>query len=57
MNAQEIYAKLKSQFGDAVGALSEAKIDPFRARQGRQDRRDCQFAKTEAGLGLTIART
>jgi len=29
MNAQEIQARLKAQFGDAVGELSEAKIDPF----------------------------
>jgi len=52
MNAQEIYAKLKSQFGDAVGALSEAKIDPFVPVKADKIVAICQFAKTEAGLGF-----
>ncbi len=50
MNAQEIQAKLKAQFGDAVGELSEAKIDPFVTVKADKIVEICQFAKGEAGL-------
>jgi NADH-quinone oxidoreductase subunit C len=52
MNAQEIHAKLKTQFGDAVGALSEAKIDPFMTVKADKIVEVCQFAKTETGLNF-----
>jgi len=52
MNAQEIHSKLKSQFGDAVGALAEAKIDPFMTVKADKIVEVCQFAKTDAGLGF-----
>ena len=50
MNAQEIHAKLKAQFGDAVGDLTEAKIDPFVTVKADKIVEICQFAKAEAGL-------
>ena len=50
MNAQEIQAKLKAQFGEAVGELSEAKIDPFVTVKADKIVEICQFAKGEAGL-------
>jgi NADH-quinone oxidoreductase subunit C len=52
MNAQEIHAKLKTQFGDAVGDLTDGKIDPFVTVKADKIREVCQFAKTEAGLGF-----
>jgi NADH-quinone oxidoreductase subunit C len=52
MNAQEIHAKFKSQFGDAVGDLAEAKIDPFVTVKADKIVEVCQFAKTDAGLGF-----
>ena len=52
MNAQEIHAKLKSQFGDAVGDLAEAKIDPFMTVKADKIVEVCQFAKTETGLNF-----
>ena len=50
MNAQEIHAKLKTQFGDAVGDLTEAKIDPFVTVDADWIVEICQFAQAEAGL-------
>jgi len=50
MNAQEIHAKLQAQFGDAVGGLSETKIDPFATVKSDKIVEICQFAKTAAGL-------
>jgi len=50
MNAQEIHAKLKAQFGDAVGDLTEARIDPFVTVKSDKIVEICQFAKAEAGL-------
>ncbi|MGA7742550.1 MAG: NADH-quinone oxidoreductase subunit C [Polyangia bacterium] len=50
MNAQEIHAKLKAQFGDAVGDLAEAKIDPFVTVKPDKIVEVCRFAKAEAGL-------
>ena len=50
MNAQEIQARLKAQFGDAVGELSEAKIDPFVTVKAEKIVELCQFARGEAGL-------
>ena len=52
MNAQEIHAKLKTQFGDAVGDLTDGKIDTFVTVKADKIREVCQFAKTEAGLGF-----
>ena len=50
MNAQEIHAKLKAQFGDAVGELTDAKVDPFVAVEADWIVEICQFAQAEAGL-------
>ena len=50
MNAQEIHARLKAQFGDAVGDLTEAKIDPFVTVKPDKIVEICRFARTEAGL-------
>jgi len=50
MNAQEIHAKLKAQFGDAVGDLAEAKIDPFVTVKADKIVEVCRFARGEAGL-------
>ena len=50
MNAQEIHSKLKTQFGDAVGDLTDAKVDPFVTVEGDWIVEICQFAQAEAGL-------
>jgi len=50
MNAQEIHARLKTQFGDAVGELTDAKVDPFVAVEADWIVEICQFAQAEAGL-------
>jgi NADH-quinone oxidoreductase subunit C len=50
MNAQEIHAKLKAQFGDAVGDLTDAKVDPFVIVEADWIVEICQFAQAEAGL-------
>ena len=52
MNAQEIQAKLKAQFGEAVGDLSEAKIDPFVVIKPDKIVEVCQFAKDDASLAF-----
>jgi NADH-quinone oxidoreductase subunit C len=55
MTAEQILAKLKERFGDAVGALSEAKIDPFitvKADQADQIVAICQFAKDDPALAF-----
>jgi NADH-quinone oxidoreductase subunit C len=50
MNEQEIHAKLKAQFGDAVGVLTDAKVDPFVTVEADWIVEICQFAQAEAGL-------
>jgi NADH-quinone oxidoreductase subunit C len=50
MTAQDIHAKLKAKFGDAVGELTEAKIDPFVTVKADKIVEICRFAKAEAGL-------
>ena len=50
MNAQEIHARLKTQFGDAVGELTDAKVDPFVTVEADWIVEICQFAQAEAGL-------
>ena len=50
MNAQEVHARFKAQFGDAVGELGEAKIDPFVTVKAGKIVEICRFAKAEAGL-------
>jgi NADH-quinone oxidoreductase subunit C len=52
MNAQEIHAKLKAQFGEAVGDLSEAKIDPFVVVKSDRIVEVCRFAKDDARLAF-----
>jgi len=50
MNAQDVHARFKAQFGDAVGELGEAKIDPFVTVKAGKIVEICRFAKAEAGL-------
>jgi len=50
MNTQEVHARFKAQFGDAVGELGEAKIDPFVTVKAGKIVEICRFAKAEAGL-------
>ena len=50
MNAQDIHTKLKTQFGDAVGDLTDAKVDPFVTVDADWIVEICQFAQAEAGL-------
>jgi len=50
MTEHEIHAKLKAQFGDAVGELTDGKVDPFVTVKADKILEICQFAKTTAGL-------
>jgi NADH-quinone oxidoreductase subunit C len=52
MTTTEIHEKLKAQFGDAIGPLSEPKIDPFAVV--RKDRlvEICRWLKSTAGIEI-----
>jgi len=50
MTTQEIHERLKARFGDDVGPLSEAKIDPFAVVKRERIVEVCRFLATEAGL-------
>jgi NADH-quinone oxidoreductase subunit C len=52
MNAQEIHAALKAQFGEAVGALSEEKVDAFVTVKPEVIVDLCRFARDQASLGF-----
>ncbi len=52
MTAEEIQARLKERFGEAIGALSEAKVDPFITVKGEQIVAVCQFAKDDPALAF-----
>lgn len=52
MTTQEIHERLKARFGDDVGPLSEAKIDPFAMVKRERIVEVCRFLKAEAGLEM-----
>jgi NADH-quinone oxidoreductase subunit C len=52
MTVSEIHSKLKEAFGDAVGALSEPKIDPFCVVQAERLVEIARFLKKTPGLEL-----
>ena len=51
-STHEIHALLVDRFGDAVGALSEPKIDPFCVVKRERIVEVCRFLETEPGLEL-----
>jgi NADH-quinone oxidoreductase subunit C len=54
MTTVEIHERLKAKFGDAVGALSEPKIDPFCVVQKERLVELCRFLKSETGIELDL---
>ena len=52
MTVNEIHDRLKSEFGDAVGALSEPKIDPFAVVSADRIADVASFLKRTPGLEL-----
>jgi NADH-quinone oxidoreductase subunit C len=50
MKTNEIHELLRARFGDDVGPLSEAKVDPFCTVKRERIVEVCRFLKTEAGL-------
>jgi NADH-quinone oxidoreductase subunit C len=52
MNAQEIHATLKAKFGEAVGALSEEKVDAFVTVKPEIIVDLCRFVRDEASLAF-----
>ncbi|WP_242345921.1 NADH-quinone oxidoreductase subunit C [Anaeromyxobacter terrae] len=49
-STHEIHERLLAKFGDAVGPLSEPKIDPFAVVKRERIVEICEFLKTEPGL-------
>ena len=52
MTQEEVCTQLKTQFGDAVGTLSETKGDRFVVVKGEKIVEVCRFLKTTTGLEL-----
>ncbi len=52
MTTNEIHERLKARFGDAVGPLSEPKIDAYCVVQAQALLDVCRFLKTEPGLEI-----
>ncbi len=52
MTTHEIHERLKARFGDDVGPLSEAKIDPFCVVKRERLVEVCRFLKAEPGIEL-----
>jgi NADH-quinone oxidoreductase subunit C len=52
LSTHEVHALLADRFGDAVGPLSEAKIDPFCVVKRERIVEVCRFLKAEPGLEL-----
>ena len=52
MTVNEIHDRLKSEFGDAVGALSEPKVDPFAVVSADRIADVASFLKRTPGLEL-----
>ncbi len=50
MTTSEIHERLKARFGDDVGPLSEAKVDPFCVVKRERIVEICRFLKSEPGL-------
>jgi NADH-quinone oxidoreductase subunit C len=50
MTPEDLHGNLKARFGDAIGTLSEAKIDPFVIVSGTQIVEICRFLKETPGL-------
>lgn len=51
-STHELHERLVAKFGDAVGPLSEPKIDPFAIVKRERIVEVCRFLKTEPGLEL-----
>jgi NADH-quinone oxidoreductase subunit C len=56
MTINEIHERLKAQFGDDVGPLSEPKIDPFCVVARARIRDVCRFLKDTPGLELDFCQ-
>jgi NADH-quinone oxidoreductase subunit C len=54
MTTSEIHEKLKAEFGDAVGPLSEPKIDPFAVVKGDRIVEVCRWLKATPGVELDL---
>jgi NADH-quinone oxidoreductase subunit C len=54
MTTVEIHERLKAKFGDAIGALSEPKIDPFCVVTKERLVELCRFLKAEVGIELDL---
>ena len=52
MTTTEIHEKLKAQFGEAVGPLSEPKVDPFAVVKTDRIVEVCRFLKDAPGVEL-----
>ncbi len=52
MTTHEIHERLKARFGDDVGPLSEAKVDPFCVVKRDRIVDVCRFLKSEPGIEL-----
>jgi NADH-quinone oxidoreductase subunit C len=52
MTTNEIHERLKARFGDAIGPLSEPKIDAYCVVQAQALVDVCRFLKTEPGLEI-----
>jgi NADH-quinone oxidoreductase subunit C len=50
MTTNEIHERLKARFGEDVGPLSEAKVDPFCVVKRERIVEVCRFLKSEPGL-------
>ncbi|MBI5069654.1 MAG: NADH-quinone oxidoreductase subunit C [Deltaproteobacteria bacterium] len=56
MTPTEIHERLKAKFGEAVGPLSEPKIDPFAVVKADALVEVCRFLKATAGLELDFCQ-
>jgi NADH-quinone oxidoreductase subunit C len=52
MTTNEIHERLKARFGEDVGPLSEAKVDPFCVVKRERIAEVCRFLKTEPGIDI-----
>lgn len=52
MTTNDVHERLKARFGDDVGPLSEAKIDPFCVVKRERLVEICRYLKNEPGLDL-----
>ena len=54
MTTSEIHEKLKAEFGDAVGPLSEPKVDPYAVVRGDRIVEVCRWLKGTPGVELDL---